>query len=117
MEAMDNVAKNLDVMFNALREREGVKKGMVCEVIGSIAEYGVLMNRRFKEENNIELSDLEKIVASEEGKFIRMHIAELFYQLKINEQENIPFPQYDISLEELYSTLFNSQEKVSGMKR
>ena len=52
-----------------------------------------------KEENDIELPILEKIVASEEGKFIRMYIAELFYELKINELQSIPFPQYDISQE------------------
>ena len=99
MKLTEKISMRLDVMFNAFREREGIKKGQVCSEIDPITEYGILMNRRFKEENDIELSSLEERVASEEGMFIRMYIADLFYELGIDKLQRIPFPEYDISLE------------------
>ena len=107
MEVMERVETNLDVVFTSLRDHEKKKKGMVCEVIGAQGEYAVLMNRKYKKDNNLELSDLEKIIAEEAGSFVRMYIAEVFYDLKLNERDSIPFPESNITLKELNDMLID----------
>ena len=108
MNRESTINKSLDFMFNMLREQEGIEKGELCKNIAPVDEYSILMNRRYKMENGIAINELETEIALEEGNFIRMYIAEEFYNLHINESNNIPFPQYDVVLDEL----LNNKTKV-----
>ena len=53
-------------------------------------EVPILLNCRFKTENNLELTDLEKIIGQEAGNFIR-EIVDKAYQDK--HYTSLPFPE------------------------
>ena len=108
MNQFDIINTRLNMIFTVLREKEGIEKGELCRNIAPIDEYNILLNRRYKMENGIDINELETEVALEEGNLVRMYIAQVYYELKINELDNMPFPQYDVILDEL----LNSKTKV-----
>ena len=109
------VNRRLNITFGYFRQKEGIKEGQLSSLIEPIGVYSVLMNRRFKKENNLQISDLEEQIAFESGKFIRAYVAEKFTQSGFNE---LPYPLYDITLDEclgiLTEGLQTSPTRVKG---
>lgn len=119
-ESMKNVeyAKNLrlEMIFSTFREKEKIKKGPLTETFqfSAMDIYRVLCNRCHKKYLGIETSDLEEVIAEEAGKLIRAYVKrnyneslEQLKELGKEIQADIPYPKYDITLEDLQNRLDN----------
>lgn len=93
--------KRQEVLFDEFRKIEGIEQGKLSKALGIEKECKVLVNRRYKEEHGIIPSDFEEALANEEGYLIRANIAEFFQKPRFQALEKIPFPEYDIILEQL----------------
>ena len=116
MDQFDIINTRLDMIFKALRKKEGIEKGELCRNIAPIDEYNILMNRRYKMENGIDINELETEIALEEGNLVRMYIAQVYYELKINELDNMPFPEYNLTMEDLEQLINNNENNKYKVK-
>lgn len=100
----------LEMIFSEFRKQEGIGIGPLTEVYSfdAIDIYRVLMNRQHKKYNSIETSDLEEVIADEAGKLIRAYVKERYNGIVESCEETgkdipktIPYPNYDITLDEL----------------
>ena len=82
----------LGFVFNRLRLQEGKKLGKVTAMMDDILIFKILINAKFKQEHEIVLSELEKVVREECGKNICMYVSQKYEQEK-NESKikDIPF--------------------------
>ena len=106
----------LEMIFSTFREKEKITKGPLTETFqfDAIDIYRVLCNRAHKKYLGIETSDLEETIAEEAGKLIRAYVKrcyndclERFKELGKEVDTKVPYPDYDITLEELKSRLDN----------
>ena len=106
----ETIESNLNIIFNVLREKEGIKKGALSEAMGATLEYSILLNRRYKLEHGIELTRLEEMVAKQEGNFVRMFVLKQYNDLHIGDLKTLPFPNCDVEItyEELNAVLNGS---------
>lgn len=107
---MNNTQLNfLKIAFKTFREKEAIEEGKVTKLMGYEVDdiFCMLVNVCWKKKNNIKLTDLEKIIKEEAGYISRMFAAEIFQASSFLEQKTIPFPQYNISIEDYKIMLTN----------
>ena len=102
----------LEMIFSKFREEEKITKGPLTESFhfNAIDIYRILLNRCHKKYLGVETSDLEKVIASEAGKFIRAYVKsnyndalEQYHELGHEVPETVPYPCYDITLDDIKS--------------
>ena len=116
----------LEGIFSVFREKEKIQKGVFTETLGfrAIDIYRVLMNRCYKRHNNIEPSDLEAQVADEAGKLIRAYMKrefnfrlEKYKELGQDIPKSLPYPVYDVTLEDLKERIENYQRTIGSQNQ
>ncbi len=95
-----NSWKTVEIIFDTLRATEGIEKGKLSTILGIEVVCWVLTNRRYKEEKGITPTDFEEAIANESGSLVRMYMAERYQQPKFQALQSVPFPQYDLTLQQ-----------------
>ena len=93
---MENLISNdvLSVIFNRLRAKDNIKMGKISSLLKPDAIFKILINARYKQERQIELSDIEKNVKFESGEMICMYVAEKWNLIKANfSSSKLPYPE------------------------
>ena len=110
---MENFISNqtVSVMFNKLRASEKIKMGQFSSCLKPIDIFKILINARYKQENKIENSDLEKKIKAENGNMIVMYVSEKWTLIKNQYKINsIPFPEFaHISLKDIEKFLIKNK--------
>lgn len=115
----------LEMIFSTFREKEKIKKGPLTETFqfDALDIFRVLTNRCYKKYLGIETSDLEETIAEEAGKLIRAYVKRCYNdglerckEIGKEVDTKVPYPDYDITLEDLKNRLDNFTRTHKGKK-
>lgn len=99
----------LDEYMDMLRHKEQNQNNNFAKIIGNDIVRMILLNRRFKYEHKLcgLYSDLENYVYNHEGFMIKAMIASMIKRPEFCELKSVPFPKFDISIEEFLQRATN----------
>lgn len=113
MEIFNLSPQFIKFIFTRLRMQEKRQVGKVSSLMDDELIFRILLNVKFKEENDIMLTDLEQAVKSEAGYGIRQYVYGKYDQTYTSKLSHVPFSELSFkTVSDLNQILRKTNSKI-----